>query len=88
MSELFPWKSEDVCAALRLRYPTNEYAIAFEVPHEVGGGNRRADCVVMNLWRTSSWTLVAYFNTDASIEALSVEAMAKAGWVRAPKEDV
>lgn len=38
--------------------------------------------------RTSSWTLVAYFNTDASIEALSVEAMAEAGWVRAPKEDV
>ena len=38
--------------------------------------------------RTSSWTLVAYFNTDASIEALSVEAMAEAGWVRALKEDV
>lgn len=60
MSELFPWKSEDVCAALRLRYPTNEYAIAFEVPHEVGGGNRRADCVVMNLWRSRGLEILGF----------------------------
>lgn len=38
--------------------------------------------------RTSNWTLVGWFNTDASIEALSVEDMAKAGWVRAPRGDV
>jgi hypothetical protein len=60
MSELFPWKSADVCAALRLRYPTTEYAIAFEVPHEVGGGNRRADCVVMNLWRSRGLEILGF----------------------------
>lgn len=60
MSDLFPWKAADVCAALRLRYPTTEYAIAFEVPHEVGGGNRRADCVVMNLWRSRGLEILGF----------------------------
>lgn len=37
--------------------------------------------------RTSSWTLVAYFNTDAHIAVLDVETMRARGWIRAPRTD-
>lgn len=44
--------SSHIIALLRNRYPIDEWALAFEVAPETGGGNRRADAVAMNMWRS------------------------------------
>ena len=44
--------SSHIKALLRNRYPIDEWALAFEVTPETGGGNRRADAVAMNMWRS------------------------------------
>ena len=44
--------SSHIKALLRNRYPIEEWALAFEVAPETGGGTRRADAVAMNMWRS------------------------------------
>ena len=44
--------SSHIKALLRNRYPIDEWALAFEVAPETGGGTRRADAVAMNMWRS------------------------------------
>lgn len=42
--------SEDVRAALMLRYPAASHALMFEVAPRTGGGTRYADAVAVGLW--------------------------------------
>jgi hypothetical protein len=44
--------AHEVMEAMRRRYPSPEYAILENVPNAVGGGSRRADALIMGLWRS------------------------------------
>lgn len=43
--------TSDIAAAMRVKYPSNAYAVLFEVANATGFGcNRHADALVMSLW--------------------------------------
>ncbi|MDR6218754.1 hypothetical protein [Deinococcus soli (ex Cha et al. 2016)] len=42
----------DITAALRVRYPSPQWATAFEVADRTGGARRRVDCVALNCFES------------------------------------